>query len=63
MEFKELLKDFLWSVGPITCVGLSVFILTYAGLALFVIPGLLILPLVFILPFTYEPSISLKIME
>ena len=60
MEFKELLKDFLWSVGPITCVGLSVFILTYAGLALFVIPGLLILPLVFILPFTYEPSISLK---
>lgn len=62
MEFKELLKDFLWSVGPVTCIGLCIFGVVYVGLSLFIVPGLSILPLVFILPFVYDPSITLKVM-
>ena len=62
MKFKELLKDFLWSIGPIAFLGISILVLVYAGLAIFIVPGILILPLVFVLPFIYDHSISLKVM-
>jgi len=60
MEFKEMLKSFIWSIGPILVVGILVSALVYGGIFAFYIPGFLIAPLLFILPFIYQRESTLR---
>ncbi|MBD7984755.1 hypothetical protein H9649_09190 [Sporosarcina sp. Sa2YVA2] len=60
MEFKEMVKGFIWSIGPILAVGTLISILIYGGIFIFYIPGFVIAPLLFILPFTYQSENTLR---
>lgn len=59
MEFKEMVKSFVWSIGPILVVGILISALVYGGIFAFYIPGFVIAPLLFILPFMYQHDSSL----
>ena len=54
MEFKEMMKGFIWSIGPILVVGSFFSVLVYGGIFAFYVPGILIAPILFILPFMYQ---------
>ena len=60
LEFKEMIKDFIWSIGPIFVVGLLISALVYGGIFAFYIPGFLIAPILFILPFMYNADSTIR---
>lgn len=60
MGFKEMLKGFIWSIGPILVVGIFISALVYGGIFAFYIPGFLIAPILFILPFMYRHDRTLR---
>ncbi|WOV88253.1 hypothetical protein QWT69_03770 [Sporosarcina oncorhynchi] len=60
LEFKEMFKEFIWSIGPLLVVGSFISALVYGGIFVFYIPGILIAPILFILPFMYSDKISIR---
>jgi hypothetical protein len=60
LEFKTMLKEFIWSIGPLLVVGLLLSVLVYGGIFAFYVPGILIAPVLFILPFMYSNTISIR---
>lgn len=60
LEFKEMFKEFIWSIGPLLVVGSFISALVYGGIFVFYIPGILIAPILFILPFIYSDKISIR---
>lgn len=60
LEFKEMIKEFIWSIGPLLALGLIFSVLVYGGIFAFYVPGILIAPILFILPFMYSNTISIR---
>ena len=60
LEFKEMIKEFIWSIGPLLALGLFFSVLVYGGIFAFYVPGILIAPILFILPFMYNSKISIR---
>lgn len=60
LEFKEMIKEFIWSIGPLLVLGLFFSVLVYGGIFAFYVPGILLAPILFILPFMYSGSISIR---
>ena len=60
ITIKEVIKEFLVTVGPVFIVSLITFGLIYLGLALYVVPGLIMLPLIFFLPLQYRSHFNLN---
>ncbi len=60
IELREMLKHFISSFGFLFFGAILLFIMSYIGTTLFIIPGLIVLTFVFFLPFYNETSISIK---
>ncbi|MFC5604190.1 hypothetical protein [Sporosarcina koreensis] len=60
LEFKEMIKEFIWSIGPLFAIGLFFSALVYGGIFAFYVPGILIAPILFILPFMYSGTRSIR---
>lgn len=60
LAIKEVIKEFLVTVGPVFIVSLVTFGLIYLGLALYVVPGIIMLPLIFFLPLQYRAHFNLS---
>ncbi|PUB16775.1 hypothetical protein [Paenisporosarcina sp. OV554] len=60
LVIKEVIKEFLVTVGPVFIVSLVSFGLIYLGLALYVVPGIIMLPLIFFLPLQYRSHFNLS---
>lgn len=60
LAIKEVIKEFLVTVGPVFIVSLVSLGLIYLGLALYVVPGIIMLPLIFFLPLQYRSHFNLS---
>ena len=60
LAIKEVIKEFLVTVGPVFIVSLITFAFIYLGLALYVVPGIIILPLAFFMPLQYRSHFKLS---
>lgn len=60
ITIKEVITEFLVTVGPVFIVSLVTFGLIYLGLALYVVPGIILLPLIFFLPLQYRSHFKLS---
>lgn len=60
LELKAMLKEFIWSIGPLLLLGLVFSALIYGGIFAFYVPGILIGPILFILPFMYSNTIPIR---
>jgi hypothetical protein len=59
-EFKEMIKDFISSFGVVAFSGSVLLVLSYFGMGLFIVPGLILVTFAFLLPFYKENGQSMK---
>lgn len=60
ISLAMLVRYTFTSSGPILIVSLVMMGLVYVGIGLFVLPGIVLFPFLFLLPFMYEQDLTLK---
>lgn len=60
VTMKEIIRHFLSSIGPILIITFVMMGLVYIGMMLMMIPGIILFPFLFLLPFMYEQNLTVK---
>lgn len=60
VSLKMIIQSFIHSFGPILCISILMMLFVYLGMLLFILPGIILFPFLFLFPFMYEANLTFK---
>lgn len=60
VTMMEIVRHFFTSIGPILIMTIVMMGLVYVGMLLLMVPGIILFPFLFLLPFMYEQEMTVK---